>query len=150
MPVSYDVNEPIKMGQAKAAHQRSKAYVDAKIAALPTERFLDQANTHFVPSFAFNATTYPGATDPNLEGMPVLVLALKGIDHTTNAETITYQFISVSALVTNKADKDSDAVAGNIAVFNESGDPIDSGVTFASDTEMTAMLDEVYGAQSNS
>ena len=42
----------------------------------PTEMFLAQTKTEFVPSFAFSETTYPGATDPKLEGKPVMVLAV--------------------------------------------------------------------------
>ena len=147
---TYDVNEPLLMGQAKIAHQRAKTYVDAKIAALPTEQFVDQAHTTLVDSFAFNATNYAGATDPNLDGQPGLVLASKGIDNVTKAETLTYKFIALNSLITNKADKDSDAVAGNIAVFDSAGNPIDSGKTFATDAEVNAMLDEVYGAASAS
>ena len=73
----------------------------------PTEMFLDQTKTAFVPSFAFNAETYPGATDPKLEGKPVMVLAVKG----ENPDSCTYSFLDMAALVdTYKAkteDKDA-------------------------------------------
>lgn len=61
----------------------------------PTEMFLDQTKTEFVPSFAFSETTYPGATDPKLEGKPVMVLAVKG----ENPNSCTYSFLSMAALV---------------------------------------------------
>lgn len=61
----------------------------------PTEMFLDQTKTEFVPSFAFSETTYPGATDPKLEGKPVMVLAVKG----ENPDSCTYSFLSMAALV---------------------------------------------------
>ena len=62
--------------------------------------FLDQAKTAFIPNFVFNGTTYAGASNPNMDNKPVLVLAVKGIDHTNNdAETITYSFLDVSTLV---------------------------------------------------
>lgn len=64
---------------------------------LPEEIFLDQTQTTFVQSFAFNSATYPGATNPNLEGKPVLVLAVKG-DKSTNP-TLTYSFINLETLV---------------------------------------------------
>lgn len=51
--------------------------------------------TEFVPSFAFSETTYPGATDPKLEGKPVMVLAVKG----ENPDSCTYSFLSMAALV---------------------------------------------------
>ncbi|MBR1646038.1 MAG: hypothetical protein IJ685_04580 [Selenomonadaceae bacterium] len=63
----------------------------------PEEIFLDQLQTQFVPNFTFSAATYPGATDPNLDGKPVFVLAVKG-DATTNP-TLTYSFVNVEALV---------------------------------------------------
>ena len=129
----------------------AKTYTDNKIAALPTERFLDNANTALVPSFTFNASTYPGATDPNLNGQPVLVLALKSIDHTNNdAETITYQFISVNALITNKADRVASPTAGNILTVDANGNPVDSGVKFATDEEAAEMIAEVFTVSTGS
>lgn len=61
----------------------------------PTEMFLDQAKTTFVAKFKFDAATYPGATDPKLEGKPVMVLAVKG----ENPDSCTYSFLSMAALV---------------------------------------------------
>lgn len=43
----------------------------------PTEMFLDQTKTEFVGKFKFSDTTYPGATDPKLDGKPVMVLAVR-------------------------------------------------------------------------
>ena len=63
----------------------------------PEEIFLDQLQTQFVPNFAFNSATYPGATDPNLDGKTVLVLAVKG-DATTNP-TVNYSFVSLEKLI---------------------------------------------------
>lgn len=143
----------------------------------PVEMVLDQAKTAFVPSFAFAAATYPGATDPGLEGKPVMVLAVKGSDG-----SVTYSFMDMAKLVdtykakatgkdasttitiagyeievkvnisaeadnqiqmkgdglyvpkpaavdlSGKADKDTDAVEGNLASFDANGNPVDSGV----------------------
>lgn len=61
----------------------------------PSELFLDQAKTTFVAKFKFDAATYPGATDPKLEGKPVMVLAVKG----ENPDSCTYSFLSMAALV---------------------------------------------------
>ncbi len=98
--MSYNVNQKATLGQLKSLAQRAKGAIDSAIQALPTEMFLDQAKTAFIPNFAFNGTTYAGASNPNLDGKPVLVLAVKGIDHTNNnAETTTYSFLDVSTLV---------------------------------------------------
>ena len=64
---------------------------------IPEEIFLDQAGTTVVNSFAWSAVTYPGSTNPNLEGKVVLVLAVKG-DKQTNP-TVKYSFVDLSKLV---------------------------------------------------
>lgn len=61
----------------------------------PSELFLDQIKTTFVAKFKFDAATYPGATDPKLDGKPVMVLAVKG----ENPDSCTYSFLSMAALV---------------------------------------------------
>ena len=109
--MAYDVNQNATVGQLKALAIRAKNAIDTAIQALPTEMFLDQAKTAFVANFAFNATTYAGATNPNLDGKPVLVLAVKGIDHNNNdAVSTTYSFLDVSTLVDTYS-----AAAGNSA-----------------------------------
>ena len=109
--MAYDVTQNATVGQLKALAIRAKNAIDTAIQALPTEMFLDQAKTAFVANFAFNATTYAGATNPNLDGKPVLVLAVKGIDHNNNdAVSTTYSFLDVSTLVDTYS-----AAAGNSA-----------------------------------
>lgn len=101
--MAYDVNKLATVGQLKTLAQAAKTAIEDAIAALPGEMFLDQLGTKFVPSFAFNAATYPGATNPNLEGKPVLVLAVKGVDNTapsdTSKQTISYSFLDMAALI---------------------------------------------------
>ena len=98
--MAYTVTQKATVGQLKALALKAKGAIDSAIQALPTEMFLDQAKTAFIPSFAFNGTTYAGASNPNLDSKPVLVLAVKGVDHTNNnAETTTYSFLDVSTLV---------------------------------------------------
>lgn len=63
----------------------------------PEEIFLDQLRRQFVSNFAWSLATYPGSTDPNLDGKPVFVLAVKG-DATANP-TLTYSFVNVEYLV---------------------------------------------------
>jgi len=64
----------------------------------PNELVLDQLKTQFVPNFVFNASTYAGATDPELTGKPVLVIAIKD---TNAAGTVTtsYSFLNMETLV---------------------------------------------------
>lgn len=64
---------------------------------LPKDLYLDQVKTTFVENFAFSTSTYTDAINPNLDGKPVLVLAVKG-DKTTNP-TLTYSFINLETLV---------------------------------------------------
>lgn len=75
---------------------------------LPEEMFLDQAHTSFVGSFAWSSASYPGSTNPNLEGKPVMVLAVKGDETNPN-----YSFIDMTSLVdTYTAADDSIVVSG--------------------------------------
>lgn len=67
----------------------------------PSELFLDQTKTTFVAKFKFDAATYPGATDPKLDGKPVMVLAVKGQNH----DNCTYSFLNMAALVDTYAAK---------------------------------------------
>lgn len=71
-----------------------KAIGDA-IAALPKEQFLDLTKTTFVQSFVWSSTSYPGSTNPSLEGKPVLVLALKN----SSNNTVAYSFLNMYELV---------------------------------------------------
>ena len=124
--MAYTVTQMATVGQLKALALKAKGAIDSAIQALPTEMFLDQAKTAFIPSFAFNVTTYAGAANPNLDSKPVLVLAVKGIDHTNNdAETTTYSFLDVSTLVdtyTTAAGNSSKVlnIAGYTVTFNVS------------------------------
>ena len=62
----------------------------------PSELFLDQTKTTFVAKFKFDAATYPGATDPKLDGKPVMVLAVKG----QNPDNCTYSFLNMADWMT--------------------------------------------------
>ena len=60
----------------------------------PTEYFLDQAKSVFVQTFAWSETAYPGSTNPNLDGKPVMVLAVKGDNN-----TVQYSFVDLTYLL---------------------------------------------------
>lgn len=64
----------------------------------PAEMVIDQAGTTFYTSFTFSTGAYPGATDPNLDGKPVLVLAVKATD-AQGIVTTTYSFLNLYNLV---------------------------------------------------
>ena len=65
----------------------------------PAEMVLDQAQTTFVDSFVFSTATYGTATtNPNLDGKPVLVLAVKTTDAQNNV-SLNYSFLNVEKLV---------------------------------------------------
>jgi len=148
--------------------------------------FLDQTGTQLVENFAWSASTYPGSTNPNLDGKTVLVLAVRG-DLATNPTT-NFSFVSLEKLIdiytagdntitisgytvavkisaaannaitvnndglhvdiSGKADKVTNATAGNIATLDANGNISDSGVTFATTAQTTAMLDSIFGAAS--
>ena len=65
----------------------------------PSEIFLDGLNTTFEPNFVWSNVTYPGSTEPNYDGKPVLVLAIKTQPANNVAATTTYHFISLNSLV---------------------------------------------------
>lgn len=73
----------------------------------PTEYFLDQTKSQFVQNFAFDEETYPGATDPGLDGKPVMVLAVKAEGGTE----ITYSFVDLTYLLNTYKPADGDGSA---------------------------------------
>lgn len=103
----------------------------------PAEMVIDAAGTEFEPNFNFAEGSYGDATDPNLDGKPVLVLAVK----TTAANgtvTTAYSFLNLYDLVDIYTIKTGDsakllaingkeievkisATAGNIITANADG-----------------------------
>ena len=61
--------------------------------SLPEEMFLDQTKTKFVDNFVWSDIEYPNSTNPNLDGKPVFVLAVKG------DTDVSYSFASLEKLV---------------------------------------------------
>lgn len=153
----------------------------------PEEIYLSETGTQIVDNFAWSAATYPGSTNPNLDGKTVLILAVRGnkasnatakfsfVDMAKVIEVITagdnsitingYAVsVKVSAVTGNllevkadgvfvgsdtlKADKVTGATAGNIATLDANGNLVDSTVTFASDTDINTMINDIFGAAS--
>lgn len=76
---------------------------------LPEEMFLDGSKTEFVRDFSWSITKYPKSTDPNLDGKPVLVLAVK------SKRTVRYSFISLDSVITRLVGGDTDSTSVSIA-----------------------------------
>ena len=55
--------------------------------SIDTMQCIDVSNTSYVSSFLWSEETYPGSTNPSLDGKPVLVLAVK------NKEEVQYNFV---------------------------------------------------------
>ncbi len=142
--MAYDLNDTATINQIKTLALRVKSEIEGAVAALPTEMFLDQTKTQFVSSFSFNSTTYSGATNPNLDGKPVLVLAVKGVDNAdptnTSKQTVTYSFLDMQTLVDTYTAK-----AGNSAkILNISGYEIEVNISAAANNSITVQNDGLH------
>ena len=92
-------------------------YVQAQLSALPKEQFLDLTKTTFVQSFAWSSTTYPNSTNPNLDGKPVMVLALKN----SSDDTVAYSFLNMYELVDTYTGTSPITVSGRTVSHANSG-----------------------------
>ena len=120
---NYDVNSVLQFGRLKEFGQAVAPKINAAIkyvsvanntisfftnsegtgtaaftANFPNELVLDQLHTTFIGDFEFSATTYPGATDPELDGKPVLVIAIKDTN-AAGTTTVSYSFLNMETLV---------------------------------------------------
>lgn len=125
-----------------------------KTIVLPEEYFLDQTKTTLVNEFVWSADAYPNSTDPNLEGKPVFVLAVKG------DTSVNYSFVSMEGLFngyeggsTSSADVEVSAdnkitatvkisaEIGNIAVVKNDGIYVpESGLEYATKEDINALF----------
>ncbi|MBQ6909543.1 MAG: hypothetical protein IJQ29_05455 [Synergistaceae bacterium] len=123
--MAYDLTDLITTAQLKKLATRTKAELDLTIRTVlvdgntinfyneknatnadtaafsvdfPSEFFLDQAATTLVQNFAFNAVTYPGATDPSLDGKQVLVLGVK-TQTAAGTSSVAYSFVDLTSLI---------------------------------------------------
>lgn len=114
----------------------------------PKELFLDAAGTTFVPSFTWSSASYPGSTDPNLNGKPVIVLAVRTTtDYQRSGaagDTINYSFIDVSSLVdtytVNVAN--GDTVSSKVLTIN--GYTVKFNISAAAGNGLVANADGLY------
>ena len=156
--VTYNVNNHATVGQLKALALRAKGAVDAAIAALPVEMYLDAVNTKFVENFTWSNELYPGSTNPNVaasgtegqpgyvpavvyDGKPVLVLAVKSVDNTDPTSiTTSYSFLDVSKLV----DTYSAASGDSAKVLTINGYTITFNVSSAANNAITVENDGLH------
>ena len=101
---------------------------------MPVEKFLDQTKTTLVQDFAWNETDYPDTENPNLDGNPVLILAVKG-----NDDSISYSFLNMKYLlnlyqaseeistVTIAIDVDSNTISGSVNISSDSNNNLSVG-----------------------
>lgn len=120
---------------------------------LPVEYFLDQTQTSFISEFIWSDTVYPESVNPNLDGFPVFVLAVKGADG-----TVSYSFINMKSLmnvyqastntstVTISIDNNTNTIS---AIANLSGDNgniltvgTDGGL-YVPETDLTALQTQI-------
>lgn len=130
--MAHDSSHLITLGQYESLAAQVKAQIESAIAALPVEKFLDQTKTTFVSSFSFSTTTYPGATNPNLDGKPVMVLAVKGNDGSTS-----YSFLNMATLVDTYT-------SGNTKTLTISGRTITVKVSAVANNAITIQSDGLH------
>lgn len=107
---------------------------------LPVERFLDQTQTVLVPKFAWTEALYPNSANPNLEGKPVFVLAVKGIANADNGtDTITYSFLNMETIIKQYQvssdtstinlvlDEDTNTFSGSVNVSGDANNSLSVG-----------------------
>lgn len=83
---------------------------------IPAEQFLDAASTSFVPNFIFSAILYEGATNPNLDGKPVFVLALKTKNNDGILFDVSYKFLDLSSLLDSYISSDTSVVISDYKI----------------------------------
>ena len=143
-PIKNSADAAFKSGKVEGNKVQTFTTPDKTGAAafefdFPVEMVLDQAKTAFVPKFAWSAETYPGSTDPKLEGKPVMVLAVKGSDGSVN-----YSFMGMAALVdTYKAKVEGKDASTTVTI---SGYEVDVKVNISQDegNALEARADGLY------
>ena len=158
--MSYDATHVAQLGHVKSLAENVKGRLDTAVKFVsvsgntisffktadgsgtaaytvdfPTEFLLDQAKTTFVASFTWSTSSYPGSTNPNLNGQPVLVLAVKGTDG-----SVAYSFLNMASLI------DTYTVAsGNSAkILTISGRTITFKVSAAANNALTVQSDGLH------
>lgn len=108
-----------------------------KSVSLPEEQLLDQAKTVFAENFAWSETAYPSSVNPNLDGKPVLVLAVKG-----EGSDVAYSFVSLEKLI----DIYTGGATGSATTTVSADNKITVDVKVSAETDNTVVIknDGVY------
>ena len=92
-----------------------KQWLDERIAQIPADQFLDLNKTVFANPFTWSSVQYPGSVNPNLDGKPVLVLAL------TDGTDVSYSFLNMEDLIDIYTGTSPISVSGNVISHDNSG-----------------------------
>ncbi len=116
---------------------------------IPAEMFLDPVHTTIVPNFTFSTSTYPNATNPNLNGKTVFVLAVKTVSNDGLTTTTDYSFVDAAALVdTYTASDTTITVSGYKLKVNVSA-AANNAITLKNDglhVDISGKINKVSGA----
>ena len=138
----YDINNAVKFGALKSLAQRTKTELTALDEKYSTAfRSMSVANN--TVSF-FTSTDASGTAADNSININGYNVNVKISAAANNSITLRNDGLHVD--ISGKADKVANATAGNLAGLDANGNITDSGVTFASDNDVNAMLTEVFGA----
>ena len=119
---------------------------------LPEEQFLDQTKTTFVNDFAWSEELYPNSTNPNLDTMPVLVLAVKGDTDVAysfvsmNELVKIYKASTVASTVTLAIDDATNTISGEVNISADEGNLLEVGTDgglYAKATDITGKADKL-------
>lgn len=112
---------------------------------LPEEIYLRSVGTTFVTNFVFSGLLYPNATNPNLNGKPVLVLHVKGDD--LNNPYDNYFFVNMEDLINLYLPADNSiSISGNSVAVNISASS--GNLLSLSDDGLFVSLDVLGGSSS--
>ncbi len=102
---------------------------------LPEETFLDVSKTEFVSNFSWSGTKYPKSVNPDLDGMSVLVLAVKA------GKSVKYSFVSLDSVMCTLSGADTDSAGVSI---NEGTVTLDVKISGQSDNRVAVKADGLY------
>ena len=116
---------------------------------LPAEMFIDAVHTNIVQNFSFSTATYPGATNPNLDGKTVFVLAVKTVSNDGLTTTTDYSFVDASSLVDTYTASDTTILVSGYKLKVRVSAAANNAITVKNDglhVDISGKVDKVTGA----
>ena len=116
---------------------------------LPAEMFLDAVHTGIVQNFTFSTSTYPNATNPNLNGKTVFVLAVKTVSNDGLTTTTDYSFVDASSLVDTYTASDTTIEVSGYKLKVKVSAVTNNAITVKNDglhVDISGKVDKVSGA----